>query len=154
VRLLIIIPLGLALVACGGKPSKMTSTHAASEAWTETLADATWRHLGSFTFDIGLNDTILTGSRMNFVNIGLLAECFGAGTVMTGLLDQEMMKVSTISLSISWTAPNGAGTNTMMMRGAMAIGMESGSGTFTLTGQTPGCISQMGTFTMNKNRTM
>jgi hypothetical protein len=150
VRLLAIIPLTVVLVACGGKPSNMASTLAATGAWTETLADASWQPLGSFSFDISLNENLLAGSRLNFSNMGSLAECFGAGSVMTGQLDQDVMSDSTMNLSISWTAHNGAGTNTITMQGAMAMGMGSGSGTFTLTGQTPGCRSQTGTFTINK----
>jgi hypothetical protein len=151
-----LIGLGLTLIACGGTPSNMTDTHPPTGAWSEALADSTWQPLGSFTFDISRSDTFLTGGSINFADMGSLSECFAAGTVMTGQIDQGMMNggTMTMTMSMSWTAPNGMGTNTLTMQGAMTVGMDSASGTFILTGQTSSCISQMGTFTMNKNRRM
>ena len=147
-RQLIIITLGLMLIGCGGS-SNVTSSNPASGAWSETLANPAGQQLGSFTFDITQNNTALTGSTMNFSNMGTLAQCFGAGTVMTGQMGPGMMNGGGMTMSMSWTAPDGTGTNTITMQGNMAMGMGSGSGTFTMTGQTPGCPSETGTFTMD-----
>lgn len=106
--------------------------------------------MGSFTFNMMQNNTSLVGSNMNFANMGSsLAQCFGAGTVMNGSMGSGMMNGGTMTMSMSWTPSGSTQTNTMTMQGNMAMGMGSGSGTFTLTGQTPGCTSQTGNFTMS-----
>lgn len=156
VRVTFIIALGLTLVACGGTPSKMPIAHPPAGAWSLELADSAWQPLGSFTFEISQSDTTLTGSSLKFSNVGRLSECFAAGTVMTGQVDRGMMSTGTMemTMSMSWTATNGVGTNTLTMQGSMTIDMDSASGTFTLTGETPGCMSQTGTFTTNKHQRM
>jgi hypothetical protein len=106
------------------------------------------QQLGSFTFNMTQNDTALNGSSMNFANIGSLAQCFGAGTVMSGQMGPGMMNGGTMTMTMSWMPSGSTATNTMTMQGTMAMGMGSGSGTFTVTGQTFGCTSQTGTFTM------
>lgn len=147
-RALTVITLGLMLIGCGGS-SNVTPGNPASGAWSETLASPAGQQLGSFTFDITQNNTALTGSTMNFSNMGPLAQCFGAGTVMTGQMGQGMMNGGSMTMSMSWTAPNSTVTNILTMQGNMSMGMGSGSGTFTMTGQTPGCPSETGTFTMS-----
>ena len=151
---LAILVVTFTLIACGGGSSPAANTNPASGSWAETLNNTTGQQLGSFTFDITQNNTNLTGSTMNFANMGSLDQCFGTGTAMSGQMGQGMMNGGTMTMSISWTGLNGAGTNTMMMNGTMAMGMGSGSGTFTLTGQTPGCMSDTGTFAMTHKHSM
>ncbi len=140
--------LSTALVACGGSSSTKTTTNPATGAWTETLATASGQQEGSFGFNMTQNNTNLTGSNMNFANMGSLAQCFGAGTVMNGSMGPGMMNGGTMNMTMSWTPSGSTATNTMVMQGNMVMGMGSGSGSFTLTGQTQGCTSQTGTFTM------
>jgi hypothetical protein len=145
------IALTVGLVACGGGTSSMTrTTNPATGAWSETLASMSNQQLGSFTFNMMQNNTALTGSGMNFGNMGSLAQCFGngtmmSGTMMNGQMSMGMMNGGTITMTMSWTPSGSMETNTITMQGTMAMGMGSGSGTFTLTGQTPGCTSQTGT---------
>lgn len=91
------------------------------------------------------------GTDMNFTSMDSLASCFGTDTVMSGQMGQGMMNGGAMTMSMSWTSPNNAGVNTLIMQGNMGMGMHSGSGTFTLTGGTPGCMSEQGTFTMTHN---
>jgi hypothetical protein len=146
--------LTVVLIACGGatmsSPMKTTgtttTTNAATGAWSETLSDSMNRQLGSFTFNMTQNNAALNG--MSFANMGPLAQCFGAGTVMSGQMGPGMMNGGTMTMTMSSTLSGGTETNTMTMQGTMTMGMGSGSGTFTLIGQSPGCPSQTGTFSM------
>ena len=144
------IVLVAALIACGGATTSSTTktTNPATGAWSETLSNSMNQQLGSFTFNITQNGTALNGSGMNFASMGSLAQCFGAGTVMSGEMGPGMTNGGTMTMTISWMPSGSTATNTMIMQGTMAMGMGSGSGTFTLTGQTPGCTSQTGTFSM------
>ncbi len=152
--LLAILTLVSSFIGCGGGSSPTASTNPATGAWAETLTSSPGQQLGSFTFDLAQNNTALTGSSMNFANMPSLDPCFGIGTTMTGQMDQGMMNGGTMTMTMSWTGPNGTGTNTLTMNGTMAMGMGSGSGTFTLNGQTPGCMSETGTFTMTHSQGM
>ncbi len=145
IRVLVLILLAVAMAACGANSAR---TDPANGAWSEALSSSTGQPLGSFTVSITQNNTALTGSGMNFVNMGSLEQCFGTGTVMSGQMAQGMMNGGTMTMTLSWTAPNNGGTDTLAMQGNMAMGMGSGSGTYTLTGQAPGCVSQQGTYTM------
>ncbi len=150
----VVITLTVMLAACGGSSSSpSTTTNPATGAWSETLASSSSLQLGSFTFDMTQNNTALTATGLNLTNMGLLAPCFGAGTVMSGQMGPGMMNGGAVTITISWTSPGG-GTNTLTMQGNMAIGMASGSGTFTLAGQTSGCTSQTGTFSMTRSSGM
>jgi hypothetical protein len=146
------ILLTAALIACGGTTSSVTrttgTTNLATGAWSETLASSSGQQLGSFTFNLTQNNTALTGSNMNFTNMSSLAQCFGAGTVMSGQMGPGMMNGGMMTITISSMSPGSTETNTMIMQGTMTMGMGSGSGTFNLTGHTPGCTSQTGTFSM------
>lgn len=144
------VALSVALIGCGGgtSSSTMPTVNPATGAWSETLVGASGQQLGSFTFNMMQNDTTLTGSGMNFANMGSLSQCFGNGTTMSGQMGPGMMNGGSTTMTMSWTPSGSMGTNTMTMQGTMAMGMGSGSGTFMLTGQTFGCTSQTGTFTM------
>ena len=145
-----ILLLASAMIACGGgSSSSTTTTNPATGAWSETFATTTGQQLGSFTFNMAQNNVALSGSGMNFANMGAFSQCFGSGTVMTGSMGPGMMNGGSMSMTMSWTPQGSAETNTMTMQGSMANGMGSGSGTFTLTGQTSGCTSQTGTFSMS-----
>ena len=142
------IALAVSLVACGGGLSNTRSANPARAEWSASLANSSAQALGSFSFEMMQNNTVLTGTNMNFANMGSLSQCFGAGTLINGQMGPGMMNSHSVTMTMSWTGPQGAGTNTMTMQGNMGMGMGSASGTFTLTGQTPGCTDQMGTFTM------
>lgn len=139
--------LAVLLTACGSNSSS-NLTDPATGAWSETLASSSGQQVGSFTFNMTQNGTTLTGSTMNFANMGTLSQCFGSGTTMSGEMGPNMTNGGTMTMSMSWTPSGGTQTNTLTMQGTMATGMGSGSGSFTLNGQTTGCTSQTGTFTM------
>ena len=141
-----IVILASVLAACGS--SNSSNTNPANGLWSEALSSSTAQPLGSFTFSMAQNGTVLSASDLNFAGMGSLAPCFGAGTVMSGQMGQGMMNGSMMTMSMSWTAPNSGGTNSIAMSGNMGMGMHSGSGTFTLTSHTPGCMSGHGNFTM------
>lgn len=149
-RLFLASLLALGLIACGGgtSSSTTTTTNPANGTWSETFIGASNQQLGSMNFNMVQNGTSLSASTMDFSQMGGLAQCFGTGTSMVGQMGQGMMQGGTMNMTMTWTPPGTSTTNTMVMQGNMAMGMGSGSGTFTLTGQTPGCTSQTGTFTM------
>ncbi len=153
VGVLVIIALAMGLAACGGSSSSMTQPvvmNPATGTWSATMASASGQQLGSFSFNMMQNNTQLSGSNMDFTHIQGLESCFGAGTVFSGQMGPGMMNGGTVTMTMSWTPPGSTMTNTLTMKGNMAHGMGSGNGTFTLTGQTPGCTSQSGTFSMNR----
>jgi hypothetical protein len=138
------------LVACGGSTgSTQTSSNPGTGTWVESLSTTSGQQLGSFTFNMTQNNVMLTGGNMNFSNMGDLSQCFGTGTVMNGQMGPGMMNGGTMNMTMSWTPQGSTATNTMVMQGTMANGMSAGSGTFVLTGQSAGCTSQTGRFTMN-----
>lgn len=153
----------LALVSCGGGGSSTSSTsNPATGAWAEAFTTTSGQPLGSLTFNMTQNNTSLMGSGMNFGNMNALSQCFGSGTMMSGAMgpgmmngamSSGMMSGGTMNMNMSWTPAGSTETNSMVMQGNMAMGMGSGSGTFTLTGQTPGCNSQTGNFTMSRTGT-
>ena len=96
------IVLTLALIACGGTTnSSTTTTNPATGAWSETLTSASNQQLGSFTFNMAQNNTALNGSSMDFANMGSLAQCFGAGTVMSGQMGPGMMNGGTMNMTMT-----------------------------------------------------
>ena len=145
--------LAMALGACGGSSSSSSQPVVANPGtgtWSATMASTSGQQLGSFSFNMMQNNTALSGSNMNFSNMGSLGPCFGAGTVFNGQMGPGMMNGGTVDMTMSWTPPGSSSTNTLTMKGTMATGMGSGNGAFTLTGQTPGCTSQSGTFSMTR----
>jgi hypothetical protein len=154
--LLAVSIIAVATACGGGGTSSQTSTSAnpATGAWSETLASPAGQQLGSFTFNMAQNSTALSGSNMNFSNMGNLAQCFGSGTVMNGQMGPGMMNGGSMNMTMSWTPQGSSSTNTMTMQGNMAMGMGSGSGTFAMVGQTSGCSSQSGTFSMTHTSSM
>lgn len=142
--------LALMLAACGGNAgSTQTSSNPGTGTWVESLTTTSGQQLGSFTFDLTQNNITLTGSNMDFASMGSLSGCFGTGAVMNGQMGQGMTNGGTMSMTMSWTPQGSTATNTMVMQGTMANGMSAGSGAFVLTGQTSGCTSQTGSFTLN-----
>ncbi len=147
--ILVATTLAAMLIACGGGNTSPSSvTNPATGAWSETIDNSSGQQLGSFTFNMMQNGTALSGSNMNFVNMGALAPCFGIGTTLVGQMGPGMMDGGTLGMTMSWTPPGATQPNTLIMRGTMGMGMSLGSGSFTLNGQTPGCTTQAGTFTM------
>ncbi len=147
-RIVPVIFLAAAVSCGGGSSSSQNSNNLGTGAWSESLVGAGSQQIGSFTFNMTQSGTALTASSMNFGNMGSLTQCFGSGTVMNGQMGSGMMNGGAMNMTMSWTQPGGGATNTMTMQGTMANGMMSGTGAFTLTGQSSGCASQSGTFTM------
>ncbi len=142
-----VVGLVIAFAACGDNSA--TKTNPGTGVWSTTLITSTNQTLGSFPFNMTQNGTTLTASNMNFSSMpAAFDDCFGAGTVMSGQMGAGMMNGGTMTMTMSFTPPGSNLTNTLVMQGSMGLGMLSGSGTFTLAGQTPGCTSQTGTFTM------
>ena len=141
------LALTIFLVACGGG-----SPHAASAngSWSAVLAIPADPQPGTFTFNLTQNNTALSANSLNFSGMGNFSPCFGVGTTLSGSLGLAMMNGGAMTMTMFWTPPGGAATNTMAMQGNLTSDMTSGSGTFTLTGQTSGCVSQLGTFTMKR----
>lgn len=153
VSVLTVIALAMGLAACGGSSSSsppVVVMNPATGTWSATMASTAGQQLGSFTFNMMQNNTMLSGSNMNFSSMAGLGPCFGAGTVFNGQMGAGMMNGGAVNMTMTWTPPGGASTNTLTLKGTMATGMGSGTGTFTLTGETPGCTSQSGTFSMTR----
>lgn len=152
VAVLAALALTMALAACGGtsSPSQPVVTNPGTGTWSTTMHSASGQQLGSFTFNMMQNGTALSGNNMDFTQMQSLEPCFGAGTTFSGQMGPGMMNGGTMNMTMSWTPPGSLQTNTLTMNGTMATGMGSGNGSFTLTGQTPGCNSQSGTFNMTR----
>lgn len=153
----IAVVLAIALAGCGAVTHiAETSSSPATGNWTETLLAPSGQQMGTFTFSMTQNSAMFTGSGMNFTNMPLnFAQCFGAGTLMTGQMNGGgmnggMMNGGSMTMTMSWTMPGTTLTNTLTMQGTMSSGMGSATGTFNLVGQTPGCNSQSGSFTMSR----
>lgn len=150
----LILGFGLALfnAACGTNNS-LTSSTSASGAWTDSLTSSTGQSLGTVAFTITQSGTTIQGVNMNFSTSPALSQCFGPDTTMTGQMNMQIgMSGMANSMTMTFTGnPSGGSVNnTLVMQGGMSSGMNSGSGTYTLTGNTAGCVSQSGVFTMTR----
>ncbi len=146
-----ILLLGLAIVAagCGNSNSSTNSTNA-SGTWSQAITSSTGQQEGTFTFSLTQNGTSMSGMNMNFSNTPTLSQCFGAGTTMTGQMNMQMGMGGSMTGTMTGSPDGGSVNKTLVMQGAMGPGMNSATGTFTLTGNTTGCTSQTGTFTMTR----
>ncbi|HTM38364.1 MAG TPA: hypothetical protein VL156_16555 [Terriglobales bacterium] len=135
------------LSACAGGSPSSTS---ANGSWSAELSTPAQPQPGVFSFNLTQTNTTLSANTLNFSGLGNLSPCFGAGTILSGNLGPAMMNSSAVAMTMSWTPPGAVATNTMTMQGNLGSTMASGAGTFVLTGQTAGCASQSGTFTMTR----
>ncbi len=117
---IVTIALAAELLACGNSSSNR-NTNSATGAWTETFSSTSNQALGSMTFNMMQSGATLSGSNMNFSNLGSLTQCFGSGTTLSGQMSGSMMNSGSMTMTMSWTAPGG-GTNTLTLQGSMAMG--------------------------------
>jgi len=141
-----VLALATFLSACGSSPSS-TSVNG---SWSAALSTSAQPQPGMFSFNLTQSNTTISANTLNFSGLGNLSPCFGVGATLSGNLGPAMMNSSTVAMTVSWTQPGSTATNTMTMQGNLATNMASGAGTFMLTGQTAGCASQSGTFTMTR----
>jgi len=137
--------LTISLIACGGSPHPAS----ANGSWSAVLSTSAGQQPETFTFNLTQNDITLLANSVNFSGIDNISMCFGMATTLTGSLSSSV-NGGPMTMTMSGTQPGGIALNTVTMQGNMAAGMTSGSGTFTLAGQTSDCASQSGTFTMTR----
>jgi len=151
-----IVPL-LLLTACGGggntHPQALTQT--ANGTWAATSAvPSSGPALPTFTFTMMQG----SGSMMSFSNMQMIntTACFGAGSVMVtsgpmsgGMMGSGMMGPGTQIVMDLWSDAAHTGNHLNMVM-VMNGGMDGMTGTYTLTGVTPGCASGSGTISMGR----
>src|SRR5512146_3244095 len=98
IGMLLMIALAAGLAACGDNPAN-TTTNPATGAWSETFTSASSQPLGSLAFNMMQDGTALTGSGMNFANLGSLGQCFGSGTVMSGQMGTGKMNGGSMTMT-------------------------------------------------------
>ncbi len=142
---------------CGGKSTSATSSStAATGAWQATLtssgsasAGATATPAMTFTFNMMQSGSMLSMNNLSFTQP---SPCFGTGATMSGQMmsGMQMGSMQNMQMTMTWTPSGSTTPNTLTMQGPMGSGMNSASGSFTITGMNAGCTSQTGTFTMTK----
>lgn len=151
-RLSALLLTGVVLVGCGGGNMSHTPSQvqAADGNWTAPQATpATGPTLPTFTFTM----KYCCGSMMNMsqFQMATTTACFGPGSVMTttGQMSGGMMGPGTQITMDLWSdaAHTGNHLNMVMVMNAAMTGM---TGTYTLTGVTPGCSSGSGTISMSR----
>ncbi len=149
-----VVILSLVLVGCGGNDKSLTTSN------TITSADGSWTasatSVASGTQPMNMNFTMMssgTGGMMNFSGIQITTQssCFGSGTMMTATITMGGMMMGSGSATTMtmdmWSAAGQTG-NHLHATMTMSSDMHSGSGQYTLTGVTTGCMNDSGTFTM------
>ncbi len=152
-KVVVIALFGLALVlaGCGGSGGTRNSSNAASGFWSVTLNSAAVPPAAgsaqflTFTMSMNQSGNTLTGSN---VNINETNTCFGPGSTISGQLTMGVMGQGNEMQMTMVSAGAPGAQNALTMTGAMSAMMNGASGSFTLTGVTPGCVSTTGTFTM------
>ncbi len=150
--LLLSLSLAFFAAACGTNNSLIGST-SASGTWTDSLTSSTGQSLGNVTFTISQTGSTMQGLNMNFSTSPALSQCFGPNTTMNGQMNMQVGMTgmsNTMSMTVTGNPSGGSVNNTLVMQGAMSSDMNSGTGTYTLTGNTAGCTSQSGVFTMTR----
>ena len=156
-RLFASVALTLLLAGCGG-------TTAARQDLSMPSANGTWAEVSatpaSGPVPPGFSFTMMTGgaSMMSFSNLQMLnlTPCFGEGSVMssTGMMSGGMMgggmmgPGNQITMDL-WSDATHTGNHLQMVM-VMNDRMDGMTGTYTLTGVTPGCSSGSGTITMGR----
>ncbi len=155
-KLVAIVLFGCVLILAGCGGAGATSSQPASGFWSVTLTNPASPESGqvlSFTFTLTQNGNSLAGSSLN---LNEPTSCFGPTTSISGQLTPGMAQAMPMQI-VMISANSGAGQNQLVMTGTMtpaANGATNGaSGSFTLTGATPGCVSTSGTFTMTRQLT-
>jgi hypothetical protein len=139
----------LALIGCGSSSNNTTNTgNNATGNWSLTLDGTNGQPV--MTFIMGMTQSSNMGLTGNNFNITMGSSCFGPGSTMSGQLAMGGMNgMSTMTMTMA-SGPGPGAQNVLQMQANMPAGMASGTGTWTLTGNTPGCNSDSGTFTMTR----
>lgn len=142
----------LFLIGCGGSGTSPVQVQSADGNWSATTATpTTGPTLPTFTFTMMHG----SGSMMTMSNFQMVTTtaCFGPGSVMTtsgqmtgGMMGGMMGPGTQITMDLWSDAAHTGNHLTMVM--VMNSGMNGMTGTYTLTGVTPGCSSGSGTLTM------
>lgn len=140
------------LAGCGGSgsaPSQTTApTTAASGTWAASVLDAQQRPALGFMFLMAPGmGSMMTVSGFQMTQV---SACFtNQATLSVQMSGSGMMGSGSTMVMDLWSGPGPTG-NHLHMEMTMASGALGGSGTYTLTGVTPGCLSASGTFTMTR----
>jgi hypothetical protein len=140
----IVLALGLILVACGGGNSSSSNTMAGN--WTATLTNTDGTPAFAFTTSLTQgNVTVVTGTNLSFTTS---TACFTSGGSQTGsfVLSGNVNGNITGAFQLTITSGTPSG-NTLVLQGT--VNNNTITGTWTLTGLTPGCTGS-GNFTMMK----
>lgn len=150
--------LALVVGGCGGSGTAQHQPKAlsANGTWLTTLATpASGPTPPTFSFSM----TGGTGSMMNISNMQMIntTGCFGAGSVMTstapisgGMMSGGMMGPGTQIVMDLWSDAAHTGNHLNMVM-VMTGTMDGMTGTYTLMGVTPGCLSGSGTISMGRH---
>jgi hypothetical protein len=153
-KLLGVMLASLVLTGCGGGGAAQAPMQATSAdgTWAATTANPTTGPTPpTFSFTMTHN----SGSMMTMGNLQMVVTtgCFGPGSVMTttgqmsgGMMGGMMGPGTQITMDLWSDAAHTGNHLTMVM--VMNSGMNGMTGTYTLTGVTPGCSSGSGTITM------
>lgn len=144
--------LAMFTAACGN--NSLTGSTSVSGTWTDSLTNSTGQSLGTVAFTLSQTGSTMQGLNMNFKASPALSQCFGPNsTTMTGQINMQLGMTgmaNTMTMTVTGNPSGGSVNNTLIMQGAMNSNMNSGTGTYTLTGNTAGCTSQSGVFTMSR----
>ncbi len=142
----------LALAACGGSGAR--SSQPANGFWSVTLTNPASPENGqvlSFTFNMNQNGNALTGSSMN---LNEPTSCFAQDSTISGQLAAGAGQAMGMQVTVVSGPSLGTGQNQLVLSGTMTPAsngaVNGATGTFVLTGVTPGCVSTSGTFTMTR----
>lgn len=132
---LVLGAVAIALIGCG------SNLNTPQNLWNVTLNSTQFNTQTSFSFFETINGTTLTGSGVTFLSP---SPCFGnttnpSGITITGQIgNTNTPGQSTLTMQMQYTS-NGV-TNTLTMTGLFSngLGVTSGSGNFTLIGNTGG----------------
>lgn len=154
------IPLVLVLVmgGCGGSGTTQPQpqSQSANGTWMTTSASpASGPTPPNFSFSMmGGAGSMMNISHMQMINT---TACFGPGSVMTstapmsgGMMSGGMMGPGTQIVMDLWSDAAHTGNHLNMVM-VMNGNMDGMSGTYTLTGVTPGCLSGSGTISMGRH---
>lgn len=136
----------LVLTACGGSGGRTAAQSSPLEgAWLGAVSDTQGHQTLAFDFQMG--DCPCGSLTVSGLHMIQASACFGADSTMTAQMAGGMMGGGgTMTLDL-WSGPGTTG-NHLHVEVAMNGTMNRGTGSYTLTGVTEGCLSATGTFTM------
>jgi len=140
----ILVAVGLILVACGGGGS--SSSNSVTGNWTATLTNTDGTPAFAFTTSLTQsNGTAVTGANLTFTTS---TGCFSSAASQTGsfVLSGNFNGNITGAFQLTVTSATPSG-NTLTLQGT--VNNNAITGTWTLTGLTPGCTGS-GNFTLTR----